>query len=232
MLLKMGSKPPMIASHLVGIMISKTIGFFGVHNIFRHTHISIETLNISELLLIYELIIDTIDCGYWITIDFWMTESNDLRKFPSFSALVQLQSRPGWLGAAFHTTSIPTCTCWEGPASTVPHRILKHLVSRCVSIPFGRCKLLPVSFVAELKWTWSGWLSFGKSSAWTFSRHLRLRISTENSKEFQRHSCFIVCPCSSHLNSSKTDWMERPEPFFSIGLPLFGGSYGCYSSIM
>ena len=29
---------PMIASHLVGIMISKTIGFFGVHNIFRQTH--------------------------------------------------------------------------------------------------------------------------------------------------------------------------------------------------
>ena len=26
-------------SHLIGIMISKTIGFFWVHNIFRHTHI-------------------------------------------------------------------------------------------------------------------------------------------------------------------------------------------------
>jgi hypothetical protein len=76
---------------------------------------------------------------------FWITESNDLRKSILFcSGTVQLQSRPGWLGAAFHTTSIPTCTCWEGPASTVPHRILKHLVSRCVSIPFGRCKLLPV----------------------------------------------------------------------------------------
>ena len=28
-------------SHLIGIMISKTIGFFGVHDIFRHTHILI-----------------------------------------------------------------------------------------------------------------------------------------------------------------------------------------------
>ena len=26
-------------SHLIGIMISKTIGFFGVHDIFRHTHV-------------------------------------------------------------------------------------------------------------------------------------------------------------------------------------------------
>ena len=30
---------PMIASHLMGIMIMKTIGYNGVHNIFRHTHI-------------------------------------------------------------------------------------------------------------------------------------------------------------------------------------------------
>ena len=30
---------PMIASHLVGIMISKTIGYNGVHNIFRQTQI-------------------------------------------------------------------------------------------------------------------------------------------------------------------------------------------------
>ena len=31
---------PQWNSHLVGIMISKTIGFFGVHNIFRQTHIA------------------------------------------------------------------------------------------------------------------------------------------------------------------------------------------------
>ena len=30
---------PQWNSHLVGVMISKTIGFFGVHNIFRQTHI-------------------------------------------------------------------------------------------------------------------------------------------------------------------------------------------------
>ena len=32
---------PQWNSHVVGIMISKTIGFFGVHNIFRETHIFI-----------------------------------------------------------------------------------------------------------------------------------------------------------------------------------------------
>ena len=49
-------------SHLVGIMISKTIGFFGVHNIFRQTHVSIMVGTIHD----GGMTIRPIDHGRWL----------------------------------------------------------------------------------------------------------------------------------------------------------------------
>ena len=143
--------------------------------------------------------------------EFWMTESIDLPKSILFcSGTVQLQSRLGWLGA-LPTTSVPT-TCWEGPVSISFHcssqdltafGMYHHLALHALRFDSFRQMQIVSSSFAELKWTWSGWLSFGKSCAWAFSRHLRLGIPTENLKNSTDTAVsyfVILCPCSSYLN--------------------------------